>query len=271
MTEEVKTEQETTTEQSTQEQQTEQDTQTSTTDKSETDIQQDKEDAKEAKQAGVDVDEFERTRKALEKANKEAAERRHKLKEWDELGVDPDKVKQMLQEQREAEIKKAEEEGRYQELLDKMREDMSRKEQELNKKVSTMQTKLEKQLKEKEVTAAINAEDGVTTLLKSHVEKFVDLSEGENGYETVVKDENGQVRTNEDGSNMTVRQLVQSFKNDPELSFGFKAPKVSGNGTQESNASPRTAPKKSRSKMTAREKSSYVDKYGMEAYQKLPM
>ena len=231
---------------------------------------EDKQTVAEAKKAGVDVEEFERTRKALEKANKEAAERRIKLKEWDELGVDPEKVKQLLQAQREAEIKKAEEEGRYQELIDKMREDINRKEHEANEKLTAMQTKLEKQLKEKEVVAAIAAEDGVAALLKSHVEKYVDIVEGDDGYETVIKDEYGQVRKNEDGSNMTIRQLVQSLKEHPELSFGFKAPKVSGSGTQDAGSQSKTAPKKSKSKMTAREKAAYVEKYGMEAYQKLP-
>ena len=236
---------------------------------------QDDEDVKKAKEAGVDVEEFERTKKALAKANKEAEQRRHKLNEWDELGVDPDKVKAMLQEQRDAEIKKAEEEGRYQELLDKIKTESSEKLTKAEEKVNNMQRKLESYLVDKNLTEAIAAEDGIPKLLQGIAKQYVSVIEDDTGdYKTVILDEDGQPRKNEKGEPMNVRELVKSFKEDPDLQYAFKAPKTSGAGTDSQAASTppskKPGPKPRRGDMSPKEQRDFVQKYGYEEFSKLP-
>lgn len=232
------------------------------------------EDVKDAKSVGIDVNEFERTRKALAKANKEAADRRHKLQEWERLGVDPATVETMLQQQREAEIKKAEEEGRYQELLDKMRNDTQSKIKAAEDKVANMQQSLERQLKGKAVVEAIAAEGGIVPLLESHVAKHVRVVEKDGDYIQQVVDADGQIMLDAKGNPMTLRGLVKAFKQDPDLSHGFKAPKTSGMNTSSNETASKGGKVQfsgvRRSKMSNNESRDFVKKHGYDAYSELP-
>lgn len=230
----------------------------------------DEEDVKAAKEAGVSIEEFERTRKALAKANKEAQDRRHKLQEYEELGVDPEKIKSMLQEQRDKEIAQMEEERRYNELLDKMKEETTSKVEQYQKENENMKRTVEKYVRDNTINEAIAAEDGVPKLLQGIVRDRTKVVQDEHGdYLTVVLDEYGQE------SDMSVKDLVSSFKDDPDLGYAFKAPRVSGNGTSNEGSSKppssKPGPKKPRSKMSATEKSVFVDKHGLDEYKKLPM
>lgn len=233
-------------------------------------------DVRKAKEASVDVEEFDRTRKALEKANKEAQDRRHKLREWDELGVEPEKVRALLDEQREAEIKKAEEEGRYQELLDKMKDETNQKVSKADEKVNQMKSQLESYLVDKNLTEAIAAEDGIPKLLEGIAQKYVSAVEGEDGsYKTLVSDEDGKPRLNEKGDPMSIRELIASFKEDDDLQYAFKAPKVSGTGSDgQSSSAPSkgndTAPKPKKSSMSPKQQREYVAKHGYPQFAKLP-
>jgi len=225
-------------------------------------------DLERAKSEGVDYEEFERTRKALAKANKEAQERRQKLAEWDKLNVSPEKVESLLQEQKEAEIKKAEEEGRYHELMDKMREQMTQKEQEADEKVSQMEQKLRDQLHEKELKAALLESEAIPDLLDYKLRQQTKMVERDGKYETVVLDEDG-VETDK-----SVNDLLQEWKNHPTLGHAFKAPNIKGAGTNSENTSKapseRPGPKPNRSKMSQKEQLAFVEKYGVKEFQKLP-
>lgn len=224
-------------------------------------------DLERAKEEGVDYQEFERTRKALAKANKEAQERRQKLAEWDRLNVSPEKVESLLQEQKEAEIKKAEEEGRYHELMDKMRQQMSEKEQQADEKVSQMEQKLRNQLHEKELRNALLEAEAIPDLLDHKLRQRTEMVEQDGQYKTVVLDEDGQP------TDMKVKDLLKEWKEHPELGHAFKAPKISGAGTSSESASKASnagRPKQQRSKMSTSEKLAYQNKHGIEQYQKLP-
>jgi len=225
-------------------------------------------DLERARQKGVDFKEFEETRKALAKANKEAQKRREQLRQWEELGVNPEQVRELLKQQREAEIKKAEEEGRYQELIDKIREEANQERKLYQERLKQMEEKLQKQLYEKDLQSALIAEDGIPDLLEAKLKKHTKMVETEEGYKTVVLDENGQE------TDLSVRDLLKQWKQDEILSHGFRAPRVSGNGTSSNSsgkASSSVAPKKRRSEMTLQEKNEYRAKYGLEAYKKLPI
>lgn len=239
-------------------------------DTNEVDKQSNEEDVKAAKKAGVSVEEFERTRKALAKANEEAKDRRLKLKEFEELGVDPEKIKSMLQKQRESEIAQMEEEKRYSELLEKMREEANMKVSKAEEKMDLYRRNLERETRGRQIQEAIASEDGVSALLEGIVEKRVKTTENEDGsLKTYVTDEYGQE------TDMSVRDFVKSLKDHEEYGYGFKAPKVSGNGTNSDGASKppssKPGPKKRRGDMSFKEKEDYIKQEGIGEYNKLPL
>lgn len=225
------------------------------------------------KDSKVDPDEFERTRQALAKANKEAADRRLKLKEWDELGVKPEDVKSLLDAQREAEIKKAEEEGRYQDNIDRIRTDAQAKLEAANQEVEAIKQKLERQIKSKTISEAIVAEDGIPLMLEPHVKDRVKLIENGDEYTTQVVDENGVPMVDEKNNPVSVREFIASLREHPDLKYGFKAPKTSGTGVTGSNTSTKGSVSHKgvrRSKMSEKESRDFVSKHGIKEYKSLP-
>lgn len=227
---------------------------------------------KETKQT-VDPDEFERTRAALAKANKEAADRRLKLKEWEELNVDPTTVKQLLDTQREAEIKKAEEEGRYQENVERIRKETGEQIERYKGEVETMKSKLERQIKAKEIASVIAQEDGVEMILEPHIANRVKLVELDDKYDLQVLADDGTPLLDDKGKPVPLNKFVAGLKEHPQLKYGFKAQKVSGPGITGTNTSTKSdgVPKGiKRSQMSDVESRDFVKKYGFDEYKKLP-
>ena len=233
-----------------------------------------KQDLERAKEQGVSTEEFEKTRKALEKANKEAAERRQKLKEWEQLNVNPETVQQMMEEKEEKERKEAEEQGRYQELIDKMRQQTQEKEEKAEQRIQEMQEKLNKQILDKEINSAISSENGIVELLDEKIKKNVKLEETENGYDIKVVDENGFDMVDQKGSKMSLQNYIASLKDHPTFSYAFKAPKVTGAGTNNTESAGDggvdPSKQKARSKMTEKEQRDFVREHGIKEYKKLP-
>jgi len=214
--------------------------------------------------------EVERMKAALAKLTKEAQERREKLTQWESLGVDADNVKTMLQQQREAELKKAEEEGRYADLLEKIKADARSEREMLNGKLQEMQNKLTTQLYEKTLVEAVSKNEGIYELLEAKLRKSTKLIETDNGYEVVVVKEDGSP------SSKTVDDLLKAWKKDDVLSHGFKAPRASGAGSSSSAgnatiANAANAPKVRRRDMSIAQKVDYRKTYGADAYNALPL
>ena len=248
---------------------------TVTTDNVETSTE--KADTKVSDYGTVDPAEFERTRKALEKANKEAQDRRLKLKEWEELNVDPNKVRELLEKQREAEVKRKEEEGRYRELLEEIetstQSEIQKAKQEAEEQVSKMKSNLEKYFVDKTVTEALASEGASVKLLGKHIKDQVAVIDVDGDYQTVVVDKNGEPRLKRGGAYMTVDDLIAEMKKDDEFARAFPAPKVSGNGTGDASTSNSGRPNTSglsKSKMTITERAAFRTKYGVDEYNKIP-
>lgn len=218
-------------------------------------------------------EELERTRKALAQANEEAKNRRLKLREWEDLGIDSDTVKQWKEDRDKAELSAMEEERRYQEIIEKTRTDANVDVQKAQEQREEMKSQLESYLVDKNITEAIAAEEGVPRLLQGVAKQYVKTVQSESGeYSTVVVDDDGLPRKGEDGTPMTIRDLVGSFKDDPDLRYAFKAPKASGADLSgaENPQGKKSGPKKHRSKMSTKDQRDYVAKYGYEEFRKLP-
>lgn len=228
---------------------------------------------KENKSTNKEFEELERTRKALEKVNEESKNRRLKLREWEELGVDSETVKKWKEDREKAELEAMEEERRYQEIIERTRSEANTDVQKAQEQREAMKQQLESYLVDKNITEAIAAEEGVPRLLQSVAKQYVKTVQNEAGeYSTVVVDEEGIPRKSEREEPMTIRDLVSSFKEDPDLRYAFKAPKVSGADVSgsDNSATTRSAPRKHRSKMNPKEQRDYVAKYGYEEFRKLP-
>lgn len=235
---------------------------------------------REAKEHGVSVEEFERTQKALAKANKEATDRRHKLKEWDELGVDPERVKSLLQQEEDARKKRMEEEARYHELIEEMQQttesEKQRIQQEYEDKLKVAQSTVEKHLVDKTIAETLS-EEGVKSqkLLSRYLKDYVKTVEEDGEYKTVVLDDEGNVRTKRGGANLTVKDFVTELKSSDDFASVFPAPKVSGTGASNDTAkasSSTAAPTNVRkSQMSLGQKLKYQEAHGMDAYKALPM
>lgn len=227
----------------------------------------------------VDVKELESAQARIRELNKENEKRRLQIREWEELDVNPETVKQWQKDVREAEEKRKREEGRFEELLQEMRDQTEQEKQriasESEEKLGKMKNTVEKYLVDKTIAETLSSE-GVKApkLLSRYMKDFVRTVEDENGeYQAVVLDEKGEVRTKRGGSNLSVEDFVQELKKTDEFASVFPAPSVSGTGSENttSKASGSQAPKKPRSQMSAKEKADFQRNYGFDEYYKLPI
>lgn len=228
--------------------------------------------------------ELEKTQNRIKELNKENEKRRHQLKDWEELqnsGVDPNTVKTLLQERKDAERKKKEEEGRYRELLEEIEtQTAAEKEQiksEADQKLSVMQKNLEKYFVDKEIAEAVSAEGASLKLLSKHVKEHVKMVEEDGEFKTIVVDAKGEPRLKRGGSYFTVSDLLAEMKGDEEFAKAFPAPSTSGGGSNsnatKSASSPSAAAKAGlqRGKMSPQEKYNFQKEHGMDAYLELPI
>ena len=237
--------------------------------------EQEQQDINDAKEAGVDVEEFEKTRKALHKANKEAQKRREQLQQWNELGMTPEEAAELKEEKRQAEIKKAEEEGRYQDLLDQMKQETQQEKEKIQKEVEQRDEMIDTLTRKNEIHSAVSREGGIAEMLEGLLEKETKTIYEEGKPKAVLLDEAGNPRVDDKGNYMSVRQRVRELKDDKVWSHAFPAPKTSGSGTSSQSASKATgnatqANQKPKSQMSLDEKVAFQREHGLEAYQNLP-
>lgn len=220
--------------------------------------------------------EMEAMRKALAERNKENQKRRQQIKGWDELGVDPDTVKQLLEEKQNKEMQEAEKKGEWEKIKAKLLEDKQAAIQAKDQELAAMKQSLESHLVDATISSAIAQNDGVPELLKDVVKAKTRLISEDGIYKTVVVDDSGDPRINENGDYMSVAELVPEFKEHPIYGMAFKAPNVKGMGTNgqgvgsKSKPTP-TTPKKARNDMSRAEKEAFISEHGIQKYNALPL
>ncbi len=181
--------------------------------------------------------EFLDTRKALEKANKEAQKRRQDLKKYEELqegfGVESvDDLKERLEKQRQAEEKAASKEGDIEKVRRSLETQHQKQLQEYETQLETMTNSMRRHMIEAEATRAISQHEGVPRLLMPHIKESVKFSQADNGEWAVrVVDEDGDPRFNTKGEYMSINDLVAEMRESEDFGLAFKAKnKGSGSG-----------------------------------------
>lgn len=217
------------------------------------------------------VEELAKARKALSKANKEAEQRRHRLKSYEQLG-DPDEINEIVRRQKEKEEKEAEHRGDTEKMLKAKEEKWKREVEEREQRLGQMQNSLHKYMVESQAASAIQELDGVPKLLMPHIKEHVKMTETDNGDWVVrVVDEDGDPKFNANGEYMSIRDLVSEMKEDDAFGLAFKSRAPSGAGTNPNKTTGTPKPRGKRSEMSKKEKEEFIEQHGFEEYQKLPV
>lgn len=227
----------------------------------------------------VSAEEFERLKEEkekiaqyLQKANNEAKQYRLKAKEYEEAGMSPDEIKELREKQEKQRQKELEKKGEWEKLKSQLQQDYESKLSEKDQEVQRVYTLMEKNFVGREVEGAISKHDGISTLLRPHVESAVKLIEEDGEFVARVVDKDGSPKFNSQGDYMSVEEFVGSLKEDEDFGLAFRGRGQSGGGTKSSaGAGNAPAPKKSRGNMSMDEKGAYIKQYGIEEYNKLPL
>jgi hypothetical protein len=152
-------------------------------------------------------------------------------------GIDPERYKALETAAEEAERKRAEAVGdwkaREAQLLEKVQKDIEARDSRIN----TLSSALERRLVDAEATAALAAAKGSPKVLLPHIKSHVKVVEEDGEYVVHVVDAKGNQRIGDaKGSPMTISQLVEEMKADPEFARNFDGSGSSGGGATKSNA-----------------------------------
>lgn len=219
--------------------------------------------------------EFERTQAALRKANKEAQERRHKLKKLEQEGIDIDEAVELKRQIKQKEQEQAKKQGNIEKLQQQFEDRLNQTEQQYKAQLEKMKGSLHETLVTKEISAALNELGAVKNAQKVVVpimKNMVDVQEDDNGkYQVVLLDEDGDAKFGPDGNYMSIRDAIAEMRNDELFSNFFVQSNHSGTGstgTKNQKGAGKQPPKK-KADMTDAEKTAYIGEHGMNAYLEL--
>lgn len=222
---------------------------------------------------------------ALQKERERAANEERQRKQLEErfAGVDPDRIQQLLDAERQREEETAKKAGEFDKLRQQMVEQHTRELGKRDEQAKRLQSRLERQLIDAEATRTLADQKGNVTLLMPHIKARTKVVERDGDYAVVVVDEQGNPRVNAKGEPLTINELVGEMRTSDVFASAFAASGNSGTGgagepkgkTPEGEGNgggkpPANAGGLVRSKMTAAEKATYMAEHGSEAYLKLP-
>jgi arsenate reductase-like glutaredoxin family protein len=237
------------------------------------DVQESHEPSVEELKAQFDAlrEEHEKTKVYLNKANKEAKERRLALKELEEHGLTIEEAvtlkKRLEEEERERAVKK----GDVEKIREQLTTSFEKERKELLTKVDRMQKSLYENLVSAKANEAISEAGGVPKLLMPFIQKFAQVQEEDGKYAVRILDDDGEVRFNTKGDYMTIHDYVEELKSDEVFGRAFEVNVRSGSGSKSggSGGKPPAVPQ-SRSKMSVQQKIEYIGQFGQDAFLNLP-
>lgn len=186
-----------------------------------------------------DVNTLKEEKAALLAKNAEILKEAKKFKEMARRyeGIDPDEYKTLKQQAEEAERKRAEAVGdwkaRESQLLEKVQKDIDSRET----RIKTLSAALERKLVDAEATSAIANAKGSAKVLLPHIKAHVKVVEEDGEFVVHVVDSKGNQRIGDSkGTPMTIAQLVEEMKQDPDFARNFEGTGSSGGGASKSTA-----------------------------------
>lgn len=186
---------------------------------------------------------------------------RDALAKLEEMGnIDPTKEADKIVSERLEAAKK--------QLLEKHNKDLEGRDGRIGQLTKTVESLLIDQA----ATAALAEAKGSVELLLPHVQRHTRVRESDGKYFVEVVDKDGNARIgNSKGDPMTINDLVQEMRKSEAFGRAFDGSGQSGGGKPPGNGGGGNPQIKRRSDFkTEKERATFVDEHGIEAYQQLP-
>jgi DNA-binding transcriptional MerR regulator len=184
----------------------------------------------------LNVDIEDQIRAATSTANREAAQYRHQVKAWKDLGKSPEDIQALLEAQRQADEEKLTKAQEWDKLKAQMSEQQARELEARDAKLKAKDAAIERYLVDAQATAAIAAAKGVAPLLLPHVKAAVRVIEEDGEFKVRVVDDKGNPRVNGKGEFLAVADLVGEMRASEVFGRAFEADGTTGGGAQQSRA-----------------------------------
>lgn len=225
---------------------------------------------------------------ATKKANKEAADLRHKFKPWETIGKTPEEIQAMLAEYDELlelktqrEMTEAEKKGQWEQLRTQMNEkhakELAAKDKLVAEEIAkqgSLRKSIERHLIDSTALAAIAHHKGIPELLLPYVTQRLKVEEEEGQFNIKVVDAKGEAVVNGKGEPLSPTEFVGEMQSNEVFGRAFQGSGNSGGGTRPGNGGgPGGHPSIQRRSDLKNEKdrAEFIDKHGITAYSSLPM
>jgi hypothetical protein len=222
------------------------------------------------------IDKLEGTLSRTKAERDQAKEAAKEVQQWKDLGLKPDEIKALKQERDDRATSEAEKKGEWDKLKVQMEDHFAKERDGLTGKIGTLTKTLERKLIDSDAVQAIAELKGEPTLLLPHVRSRVKVEEKDGDYVPVVLTADGKgPMLNAKNEPMTVKELVESMREDKAFGRAFEGSGHSGGGgTGGGSGGGGSAPNQGglrKSTMTIPEKTKYMEEHGPEAFRALPL
>jgi hypothetical protein len=152
--------------------------------------------------------------------------------------IDPDKYRTLTEREAEIEKEKAERAGDWSKREAQLQERFTKETESKDGRIKSLSSALERRLVDAEATSAVAAAKGSPKVLLPHIKAHVKVVEDNGEFVVQVVDSNGNPRVGDaKGNPMTIAQLVEELKADPDFARNFEGSGSSGGGASKSTAS----------------------------------
>jgi DNA-binding transcriptional MerR regulator len=182
----------------------------------------------------LDVDIEDQIKAATSTANREAAQYRHQVKAWKDLGKTPEEIQALMEAQRQAEEAQLTKAGEWDKLRAQMMEQTAKEKAELLNASKAKDAAIERLLVDRDAALAISAAKGVAPLLLPHVKAAVKVIEEDGEYKVRVVDDKGTHRVNGKGEYLSIADLVGEMRASDVFGRAFEPDGTTGGGALQS-------------------------------------
>ena len=160
-----------------------------------------------------------------------AAAQKVKALESKLAGVDPDKYKELLDKEADAETKRLEQAGEWTKMKDQMIQQHTADVQKERDNSARLMRQLESVQIDSKIVEALSKAGGNVELLKPHVRSRLLLNTDD--FSTTVLDTDGKTpKVDGNGNPVTIDDLISEMRKSDIFSGGFKASEQSGSGSE---------------------------------------
>lgn len=203
-----------------------------------------------------------------------------KVKRWEDIGKSEEEIAELIAKHKEREEDDLASKGKWDQLKQQLVETHNAETAKLRKKIDdqakeigSLQGSINDMLVDSNANAAIAEHSGDPELLMPFVRKRLRITEVEGKKKIEVLGEDGNIKLNGKGEQITVSELVAEMRGNERFGKLFKASGSSGGGSPPGGGGGGNAShqyKRRSDFKTEKERAEFIDNVGLEEYQKLP-